>query len=79
MKKIKIMLLTLSVVAVVGAALAFKTKSEIRLKCGPALNECSNIVNVEWILTTNEELCFRDTYCTTMEANGENCTYATIQ
>jgi hypothetical protein len=77
MKKVKIMLLALSVVAVVGGALAFKAKDLIQLKCGPAIDNCPTLVTVNWKLTTDADHRFQDTYCTIKTGDPENCTYVT--
>ena len=79
MKKMKIMLMAVLVVAAVGGALAFKAKKfDPTLKCGPALNLCPTPRTI-YSITDEANPHFTQTFCTTEEGDTDDCTFVTLQ
>jgi len=67
-KKIKLMLLGIVVVASVGSALAFKAVKGQQLFCGPTRLVCPNFT-IKYKFTTVNPLS--QTFCSTVPHNGE--------
>jgi len=69
MKKAKIILTALTVVAVVGGALAFKAQKTGTLQCGPTVNNCHNLTYKTTVQPDGQNL-----FCTVIAGDESKCT-----
>jgi len=68
MKKAKIILTALTVVAVVGGALAFKAQRAGTLQCGPAVSNCHNLTYRTTVQPDGQNL-----FCTAIAGDESKC------
>lgn len=75
MKRIKIMLLAVTLVAGVGGALAFKAKN-VDLYCGSSTSSCATF-ETKYKTTIESAAHYENTFCSTQQ--NINCTFVTLQ
>ncbi len=79
MKKIRVMLTALVVLASVGGALAFKATKNESLKCGNSTTSCTVAETALYKITDEASAHFESTFCTISTGSTSNCTFVTLQ